>query len=237
VFTLWRQPEVPLRIAEGDWADYRTQVMTGGRRQQGATRIACVDASDPETWVLELLPLEEHEDQRCTPLPGQGVRLTVRRSLAAREGSLLDAVVSAHHWLDGQSSVMSREQLREDPLLSASLEEEFVADEVRRDEPTTRVIAGLELLCDQFTMTAVDTQAAALPAGRMIQSTTREVTAAVHGDIPFLGLAYAAERVRSESQLDPPSSRFRPPPPQVRVEIMELVNFGTGAKAVLPAPD
>ena len=32
--------------------------------------------------------------------------------------------------------------------------------------------------------------------------TTREVTAAVHDAIPFLGVAYAAERVRAESRLD-----------------------------------
>ena len=30
VFTLWRQPELPLRMEEGAWADYRSQVMAGG---------------------------------------------------------------------------------------------------------------------------------------------------------------------------------------------------------------
>jgi hypothetical protein len=71
----------------------------------------------------------------------------------------------------------------------------------------------------------------------MIQVTTREVSAAVNADIPFLGLAYVAERVRSESRLEPPSPRFRAPPAQVRVEVMELVGYGTDAQPLLGAPD
>ena len=67
----------------------------------------------------------------------------------------------------------------------------------------------------------------------MIQITTREITAAVNREIPFLGVAYAAERVRSESKLDPPSPKFSPPPPQVRVEVMELVGFGFQALPTL----
>ena len=43
VFTLWRQPEIPLQITEGDWVDYRTRTMAGGRRQPGLTRIVCLD--------------------------------------------------------------------------------------------------------------------------------------------------------------------------------------------------
>jgi hypothetical protein len=99
------------------------------------------------------------------------------------------------------------------------------------------VVQGREMLCEQFVLTSADTLAADLPAGRMIQVTTREIAAAVARDVPFLGLAYAAERSRSESRLDPPSRRFKAPPPQVRVEIMELVAFGTGARPVLGAPD
>ncbi len=45
VFTLWRQPEIPLRLTEGDWVDYRTQSLAGGRREEGLTRIVCMDSA------------------------------------------------------------------------------------------------------------------------------------------------------------------------------------------------
>lgn len=240
VFTLWRQPELPLRLEAGAWADYRTQVMSGGRRESGATRVACLgragDGADAP-WILELVPLAERDDGTLVPVADDGVRLEVAAAVAGRGGALLDHVLEARRWRDGRWHPFSRQELREDPLLASSLEHDFVADEVRADPPTTRVVQGRELLCDQFVLTAADTQAADLPAGRMIQVTTREIAAAVHADVPFLGLAYAAERVRSESRLDPPSRRLRPPAPQVRVEIMELVAWGTGAKAVLGRPD
>ncbi|MFN2370487.1 MAG: hypothetical protein ABR506_04945, partial [Candidatus Krumholzibacteriia bacterium] len=188
-------------------------------------------------WILELVPLTEQADGTLVPAAGDGVRLEVAAAVTSRRGALLDHVLEARRWQDGRWHPFSREELRQDPLLASSLEHDFVADEVRVDPPTTRVVQGRELLCNQFTLTAADTQVADLPAGRMIQITTREIAAAVHGDIPFLGLAYAAERVRAESRLDPPSRRLRPPPPQVRVEIMELVAWGDGAKAVLGRPD
>jgi hypothetical protein len=150
---------------------------------------------------------------------------------------LLDHVLEARHWQDGAWTPYDREDLRRDPLLASSLEHDFVAGEVRREPSTTRVVQGREFLCAQFTLVAADTQSAELPAGRMIQVTAREVTAAVNSDIPFLGLAYVAERVRAESRLDPPSPRFKAPPPQVRVEVMELVAYGTGATPLLGAPD
>ncbi|MEN8005972.1 MAG: hypothetical protein ABFS42_03115 [Candidatus Krumholzibacteriota bacterium] len=236
VFTLWRQRELPLRMTEGAWVDYRTQVMAGGRRDEGLTRIVCLDregGSDDETLLVELLPLDELPDGSLVPVPGEGARLRLSRTLLAREGHLLDAVVSAEKWLDGIPEKISREQLRNDPLVSASLDTEFTPDHTERKDPTTRVIAGTQYLCDQLIMTAADTQSADLPAGRMIQTTTREITAAIHEEIPFLGLAFAAERVRSESRLDPPSRKFSAPAPQVRVEVMELLGFGYQAKPVL----
>jgi hypothetical protein len=236
VFTLWRQRELPLRMVEGAWADYRTQVMAGGRRNEGLTRIICLDregGSDDETWLLELIPLDELDDGSFVPVPGEGARLRLSRTLLDREGHLLDAVVTAEKWKGGIVERISQDQLRNDPLVSASLDTEFTPDRIESKDPTTRVVSGTQYLCEQFIMSAADTQSADLPAGRMIQATTREITAAIHEDIPFFGLAFAAERVRSESKLDPPSRKFSPPPPQVRVEVMELLGFGYEAKPVL----
>ncbi len=236
VFTLWRQPELPLRMEEGAWADYRTQVMAGGRREEGLTRIVCLGreyGSDDDTWLLELLPLTEQPDGSLVPVPGEGARLRLSRRLLDRQGHLLDAVVEVERWRNGRPEKVSEDQLRNDPLVSASLDAEFTPDRVERRDPTTRVIAGIQFLCEQFVMSVADTLSADLPAGRMIQVTTREITAAVNEEIPFLGLAYAAERVRSDSKLDPPSRKFSPPPPQVRVEVMELIGFGTQARPVL----
>jgi len=232
VFTLWRQPELPLRLEEGAWADYRTQVMAGGRREEGLTRVVCLGqdhGTDQDTWLIEMLPLTEQPDGSLVPVVGEGARLRLSRKLMDRRGDLLAAVVSAERWRDGRSEKISPEQLRNDPLVSASLDAEFTPDLVESKDPTTRVVAGIQYLCDQFVMSAADTQRAALPAGTMVQMTTREITAAVHAEIPFLGIAYAAERVRSESQLDPPSRKFSPPPPQIRVEVMELLDFGSQA--------
>lgn len=236
IFTLWNQPELPLRMEEGTWADFRSQVMAGGRRQENLTRIVCLsraDGTDEDTWLLELLPLDELEDGTRVPVPGEGARLRLSRSMLDRQGHLLDAVISVERWRGGIQEAISSDQLRNDPLVSASLDVEFTPDLVESRDPTNRVISGSQYLCDQFVMTAADTQSADLPAGRMIQTTTREITAAVHADIPFLGLAYAAERVKSESRLDPPSRKFSPPPPQVRVEVMELLGFGADARPSL----
>jgi hypothetical protein len=240
VFTLWRQPELPLRMEEGAWADFRSQVMAGGRRDEGLTRIVCLsreDGSDDDTWLVELLPLDEAPDGTRTPVPGEGARLRLSRKLLDRQGHLLDAVVTVERWRNGIPETVSEDQLRNDPLVATALDVEFTPDLVEPKDPTNRVIGGTQYLCDQFVMTAADTQSADLPAGRMIQMTTREITAAVHAEIPFLGLAYAAERVRSESKLDPPSRKFAPPPPQVRVEVMELLDFGKDAKPSLREGD
>lgn len=240
VFTLWKQPQVPLRMAEGEWADYRFQVMAGGRQEQSLTRIACLDraaGSDDQAWVVEVLPLREEAPGRLVPVPGEGLRLRLSRRLLARSGGLLDHVLEARQWSAGKVTRLSQAQLREDPLLADSFNEEFTAATVRAGTPTTRVVGGVQYLCDQAVMAAADTQLAALPAGRLRQVTTRELAAATNGDLPFLGLAYASERVRSESTVDPAGSRLRPPPGRVRVEIMELVAHGTGARPALGRGD
>ena len=240
VFTLWRQPELPLRMEEGAWADYRTQVMAGGRREEGLTRIVCLSrdhGSDDDTWLIELLPLTEQPDGTLLPVPGEGARLRLSRRILDRQGHLLDAIVEVEKWRDGIPEKISKDQLLEDPLVAASLDSEFSPDTIENKDPTTRVIAATQFLCDQFVMSAADTQTADLPAGRMIQVTTREITAAVNEEIPFLGIAYAAERIRSESKLDPPSRKFSPPPPHVRVEVMELIGFGLQAFPTLHVGD
>lgn len=240
VFTLWRQPELPLRMEEGAWADYRTQVMAGGRREEGITRVVCLSqqyGSDQDTWLVEMLPLVEQPDGSLVPVPGEGARLRLSRKMLDRQGDLFAAVVWAEKWRDGIGERISPDQIRNDPLVSASLDSEFTPDLVEAKDPTTRVVMGTQYLCDQFVMSAADTQRAELPAGTMVQITTREITAAIHGDIPFLGVAYAAERVRSDSQLDPPSRKFSPPPPQIRVEVMELLDFGSQAAPSLGVGD
>jgi hypothetical protein len=240
VFTLWKQPQVPLRLAEGEWADYRFQVMSGGRQEQSVTRVACLDragGTDDQAWIVEILPLREDADGRLLPLPGEGLRLRLSRKLLSREGSLLDHVLGARQWSAGRVTEMSADQLRQDPLLADSFNEEFTAATVTPGTPTTRVVGGVQYLCDQTVMAAADTQVASLPAGRLRQVTTRELAVATHPDLPFLGMAYASERVRSDSSLDSSGGRLRPPPARVRVEIMELVAHGRGARPALGRVD
>lgn len=236
VFTLWRQPQVPLRMVEGAWADYRFQVMAGGKQEQSITRVACLDragGTDDQAWVVEVLPLREEADGRLVALPGEGVRLRLDRRLLGRQGSLLDHVISARQWTGGRATEVTAAQLREDPLLADSFNEEFTAATVQVGTPTTRVVKGVQYLCEQTVMAAADTQLATLPAGRLRQVTTRELAAATNSELPFLGLAYASERIRSESTVEPAGGRLRPPPGRIRVEIMELVAHGTGARPTL----
>lgn len=237
VFTLWNRPELPLTLEEGAWADYRTQVMAGGRREEGALRVACTGRDADGAWIIELLPMDEVEPAVLVHRAGEGVRLVLDPAVSDRRGHLLEAVRSVTRWRGGVPEEVSPAQLREDPLVAASLDTEFVPDRVEPKDDATRIVSGREMMCRQFVMTSEDTESVDLPAGTMVQVTTREVTAAVHDAIPFLGVAYAAERVRAESRLDPPSRRFDPPAPRARVEIMELVDFGEGASPLLGAGD
>ncbi len=123
LFTLWRQPEIPLHIEEGSWVDYRSQVMAGGRREEGLTRLVCLsraDGSDDETFLLELLPLEEQKDGSLLPMVGQGAQVRILRDVLQRQGSLMQAIVSVHLWQDGQAREITPEELRDDPLISTS---------------------------------------------------------------------------------------------------------------------
>ncbi len=229
LFTLWRQPEIPLRIEEGSWVDYRSQVMAGGRREEGVTRLVCLskaDGSDDETFLLELLPLEEQKDGSLLPIPGQGAQVRLSRDVLQRQGSLLQSIVSVHHWQDGLAREISPQELRDDPLISTSFTSDFVPDEVSNQQSTTRIVSGRQFTCRQWILASADTQSVVMPAGRMNQISTREIAAAVNEEIPFLGLAYASERVRSVSSLDPPNRKIPVPADRVRVEVMELIGFG-----------
>ncbi len=240
VFTLWRQPNVPLRLAEGEWADFRFQVTAGGRQETSLTRVACLDraaGTDDQAWLVEVLPLVEEPGGRLVPVRGEGLRLRLSRKLLARSGSLLDHVLEARQWAGGKATTLDAAQLRQDPLVADTLNEDFRAATVTKGQPTTRVVGGIQYLCDQSVMAAADTQVAALPAGNLRQVTTRELTAATNPDLPFLGLAYATERVRADSSLDRPGGRLRPPPARVRVEVMELVAHGKGARPALGRAD
>ena len=247
VFTLWRQEMIPLHMIEGAWADYRHLSQSGGRQTDDLLRIQCLSAEpagEPgeageetvgtaKSWLVEIVPLIEVAPGRFEPLPGEGLRLRLGRELLLREGRLIDAVQDVVQWRDGQPRALPRSEWREDPLIAASFDQEFVPDTVVMEGTTTRVVARRELSCDQFQLAAADTQSVELPHDRMVQVTDHVITAALNAEIPFLGIVYAAERVHSYSELDPPSERFRPPPPQVRVEVMELLDFGNGAVPAL----
>ena len=59
LFTLWRQPEVPLRLETGAWADYRSLSLSAGRRSEELVRIQCLGQSADGAWIFELLTLDE----------------------------------------------------------------------------------------------------------------------------------------------------------------------------------
>lgn len=230
VFTLWQRPEAPLRIAPGDRVDYLATSLEAGRRRVELLRIQCVGESE-DAWLIEVLPLDETDAGRA-PRPGEGVRLTVARALAARAGDLVDHIRRVEQWEGGERHELPPEQWRDDPLAGDVFATGFVPDEVETQGRTTRVVGEADLLCDQFTLTAVDTTRITLPRGEMLQLHTREVSAAIHAAVPFLGLAYAAERAETRSELVP-AGRRSPPPPSMKVEIMELLEFGEDASPVL----
>jgi hypothetical protein len=235
IFTLWRQPLVPLRLAVGEWADYRTVTWISGRRSEDLLRIQCVgrsDAPDQPSWIIEMLPLTEDE-AGFSITKGEGLLLQLSGRLLDREGQLTDLVERIVRWEAGQPTELSPEEWREDPLVTASLTAEFMPDRAESVGVATRVVAGRELRCTQFEMTAADTERVTLPRGELQQVSVWEVTAEVNGLVPFLGIAYAAERTKSHSRLDPPSKRFPLPAPVTEVETMELIDFGDQARPAL----
>lgn len=231
LFTLWRQPEIPLNLEAGAWVDYRTQVMARGRRENGILRIVCLEAGD--RVVLELLPLKEHKDGTLRPVPGNGALVTLDGAIQSREGTLLSAVIAVRNWQDGEARDISPQELRDDPLVATSFMSDFQPETVESRQSTTRIVSGQQFTCRQWVMASADTQSVVMPAGRMKQISSREVAAAVHQDIPFLGVVYASERVHATSRLEPPNDAIPLPPERHRVEIMELEGFGKDAVATL----
>ena len=236
-FTLWQRPELPLNLETGGWADYRRQALSEGRRANDIIRIQCLGRDGNGHWILEVVPLVETAPNQLEMVPGEGLRLYLTDLITTREGSIVDAVAEVRLWRDGEMQVLDQREWRRDPLVTASFSGEFVPDMVEERDSTVRVIAGRELECRQLIFAAADTQTAELPGTRMIQTASQEVSAAVHEDIALLGLAYASERIRAESRLDPPSERLPTPPPSVRIEILECLAFGSDAAPALGPVD
>jgi hypothetical protein len=238
LFTLWQRPELPFSLRSGDWADYRVVRLAEGRRTEEAVRIQCLGrAGDGPAadWIFELLPVAKKEDDGALePLAGEGLKLRFAPEIAERSAPLVDLVVTVVEWRDGVATELPPAQWRDEPLIATSLEHDFNPGPATDQGYTVRIVQERELRCRQLYWAEVDSQRAALPAGELIQSTEREVTAAVHADVPLLGIVFAAERSRAESRLEPPSRRLPPPPPEVQVQTLELVGFGSGAVAQLP---
>jgi hypothetical protein len=232
-FTLWQRPELPLNLAAGQWANYRRQALSEGRRTNDLVRIQCLGRDAQDHWLLEVLPLVETDRNVFEIVPGEGLRLQLTDAFAERRGSIVDAVAEVRLWRNGEVRVLDRREWRRDPLVTASFSGEFAPEVVQERPPTVRVIGERELRCQQLVFAAADTQSARLPGSVMIQTATQEVSAAVHPDIPLLGLAYASERIRAESRLEPPSDRLPTPPTSVRVEILECLGFGDDARPAL----
>jgi hypothetical protein len=233
LFTLWQRPELPFDLTAGSRVDYRRQALTEGRRRDDILRVQCLGRDRDGNWVLEVLQLVELEPDSLVVVPGEGLRLHLTGSFVERRGDLSAAVAAVHLWRDGERSELAGDEWRRDPLVTASFSGEFEPDTVGEVEPTVRVIGRHELRCRQWEYTAADTQRATLPTGEMVQISRQEVAAAVHQDIPLLGLAYVTERLHAESTLDPPSDRLAPPPPQIRVEMLECLAFAHDATPIL----
>jgi hypothetical protein len=235
LFTLWRQPVIPLQIQPGDWVDYHRTTLSGGQRQEDLLRVQCVGEvgdAGARSWLLELLPLTEIS-RGLEPVAGEGVQLQISAHLLERKGDLAELVERVVRWNEGEPTELAPADWREDPLVIATLQSEFVPQTCERADSSVRVVEGRELHCDQFVLSAADTQRVQLPRATLEQIAEWQISAAVSGEVPFLGLVYAAERMRSLSRLDPPSARFASPAPGLRVETMELVGYGKGARARL----
>ncbi|NTV04485.1 hypothetical protein HGA89_06215 [bacterium] len=230
VFTLWQRAEAPLSLAVGDRVDYSATTLEAGRRTTELLRVQCV-ADGPAGWQLEILPLEATRSG-LAPRPGEGLRLVLSHDVSRREGDLAGLVSRVVQWSGGRGRDLDPAQWRDDPLAASLLDADFRPDAVTSQGETTRVVEGRDLLCRQFTLVAADTARITLPRGEMVQVHRREISAAVHPGVPFLGLAFAAERSETSATVIP-AGRRSPPPPTQKVETMELVGYGRDAKPAL----
>jgi hypothetical protein len=235
LFTLWRQPMIPLHMIVGSWVDYNSVTQAEGRRSEDLVRIQCVGRFGDEMsdgWIIEIVPLHEKEG-KLTPLQGEGLRLHLSQRLLQRDADLKHVIEKVERWQDGQPVELPPSEWRDDPFVASSLKVEFAPDTSELVSSSIRVVSGRELSCDHFQMTATDTQRVTLPTGHLEQVSRWEVTTAVNANVPFLGIVYAAERTHAESRLHPPSDRFAPPPPVTRIETMELIDYGNKAVPIL----
>lgn len=226
LFTLWHHEAATLSVAPGDRVDYRTVTVEQGRRRTELVRLQCVGEDDGH-WLLELLPLTEDEEG-LHPVPGEGWRLELAKKAAAARGALEDHVGEVEQWLDGEPRSVPAAEWREDPLLQSALAADFRPESREDRGPTTRVVAGRDLLCDQVVLVDRDTSRVELPRGALVQIHVREISASFQPEVPFLGVVHAAERSETRSTVEPAGAR-RAPPPRIRVETMELVDFGRDA--------
>ncbi len=217
----------------GAWAEYRTSNLEAGRREEGLVRVQCV-GHEGGAWELELLPLAEDRSGR-RPEPGEGWSLRLADAVLAREGDLAALVRRVVRWRGGAATELAPAEWREDPLVSTSLRDAFRPQRVRAAGETVRVVAGRDLRCRQWELSAAETLRVRLPRGDLEQVTTPEVTAAAHADVPILGVAFATERTASSSRVVPPRPGRAAPEPTLRVEIMELLAFGDDARRLLPS--
>lgn len=226
LFTLWHHEAGRFAIEAGDRVDYRSVTVERGRRREELVRLQCVE-EDAQRWVLELLPLVA-DGEGLRPLPGEGWRLELAKTALSRAGRLEDHIGRVEQWLEGEPRTLSVSEWRDDPLLQTTLTADFRPESEEEQAPTTRKAGGRDLLCSQIVMVDRDTSRVELPRGSLLQIHTREVSASFHDDIPFLGMAHAAERMETQSTVEPAGAR-RPPPPRIRVETMELMDFARDA--------
>ncbi|MFH1843065.1 MAG: hypothetical protein ABIF77_07630 [bacterium] len=226
---------IPLHLMAGDWADYHSTSLKGGRRSESTVRVQCIgstETADGRSWLIELIPLSE-QTSGLVPIPGEGLLLQLADGILRREGALLELTERVVQWEDGMARELSPEQWRDDPLVASSLESEFQPESVEMTGSTNRMLGRQKLACDIFELADADTQRISLPHGAMEQIVRWEVTAEVNSEVPFFGVVFISERTSSQSRLDPPSARFTPPAPVIEVETMELIGYGSGADAIL----
>jgi hypothetical protein len=231
LFTFWNDPDIALAADAGDWALYRMVTLDAGRRTEDLVRFRC-DAVDDDGWRLTVYPVVEN-DEGFFDVPSDAWSFTLGRGATTDAASLADYVSDVIRMIDGEPRSIADREWKEDPLLNASLGDGFAPDVREPTGDTTRVVGGRDLLCAGLKLASTDSTRIELPRGVLLQIHTRDVSVALHDDVPFLGVVFASERGETRSELDPPGRR-RQPPPRQRIETMELIEFGvagTGSRA------
>jgi len=223
LFTFWNDPDIALVAETGDWALYRMITLDAGRRTEDLVRFRC-ESVDDDGWRLTVYPVVEN-DEGFSDVPSDAWSFTLDRDAPADAASLADHVSDVVRMIDGEPRAIADREWKEDPLLNASLGDGFAPDVRERTGDTTRVVGGRDLLCGGLKLASRDSTRIELPRGVLLQIHTRDVSVALHQDVPFLGVVFASERGETRSELDPPGRR-RQPPPRQRIETMELIDFG-----------